>query len=173
MRNQAKPTSIEKDRTKLDRPDASISPHRTTSVAVSTLSKILKKAKPCATSDTQKRFKEKLRDKLKGGAEQQQRQYQMSNSSSIVMDVGSQKSYIDLNRSQMAVATEIEQYSRISVIRTALSSDIENTTFRENLSLGFYQESPMDYSPKSKFHSTGTLATSGGFEIGRNYAMVA
>lgn len=168
MRNQAKPTSIEKDR-----PAASISPHLNTSVAVSTLSKILKKAKPNATSDTQKRFKEKLRDKLKGG-DHQQRQFQLSNnSSSIVLDVGSQKSYIDLNRSQMAASTEIEQYSRISVIRTALSSDIENTSFRENLSLGFYQESPMDYSPKSKFHNTNTLVTNGGFEIGRNYAMVA
>lgn len=148
-------------------------------------SKMLKKARPA--TEQQRRFKEKLRDKLKGDQlqraaaqlqqHQQQQQYQQQQEQPqiIVTDLGSQKSYIDLT--PKLVASSLEQYSRISVIRTALSNQIgeqndgiDASSYGDLAMDSFYQEKPMDFSPKNKFNSASSGAR---FEMGRNYTMVS
>lgn len=62
----------------------------------------------------------------------------------IYLDAGSKKSYIDLTESRR----ETESYSRISVIQSvaAQSAADENVT-----SFNYYQEKPVDFSPKNKY----------------------
>lgn len=101
---------------------------------------------------------------------QQQQQQQQQEQQIIVTDLGSQKSYIDLT--PKLVASSLEQYSRISVIRTALSNQIgqnESSSYADLSMENFYQEKPMDFSPKNKF----TNGNTGGFEMGRNFTMVS
>ena len=135
----------------------------------SSIGKVLKKVKQ---SENQKKFKERLKEKLKNPDKV---------SESIITDVTSQKSYINLtNPSNYDCKNGSEQYSRISVIRSALSvqnntSDFETTlpspaAYASGATMGFYKEKPMDYSPKKKFPNNNTLSN---FEILTNYAIVA
>lgn len=68
------------------------------------------------------------------------------NQECIYLDVGSKKSYIDLTESRSEIDSS---YSRISVIRSigAKSHDDESH-------FGFYQEKPVDFSPKNKHHAS-------------------
>lgn len=142
-----KPT--EKSRPKPYRPDAS------TKATVNIVTKFLKKSKH-QQSDVPKKFKDKIKDKLKSACDDEPE--------SIVTDLSSQKCYYDLTKP--LVSTEnAENCSRISVIRTTVSSQI---SFDESKALFYHQEKPMDFSPKNKYLSNG-----GNFEISRNYAMVA
>lgn len=69
-----------------------------------------------------------------------------TNQECIFLDVGSKKSYIDLSDSR----TEIDSsYSRISVIRS-----VGAKTHDEATQFGFYQEKPVDFSPKNKHHAS-------------------
>ena len=63
----------------------------------------------------------------------------------IFLDAGSKKSYMDLTKSR----TENEPYPRMSVIRSVLSQ--AQSTNYEDCQFGFYQEKPVDFSPKNKF----------------------
>lgn len=146
MRN-IKPT--EKTRPKPYRPDA-------TKATVNIVTKFLKKSKH-QQSDVSKKFKDKIKDKLKSSCDDG------NEPESIVTDLSSQKCYYDLTK-QFVSNENAENCSRISVIRTTVSSQIG---YDESKAL-FYQEKPMDFSPKNKYLSNG-----GSFEISRNYAMVA
>lgn len=67
----------------------------------------------------------------------------------IFLDAGSKKSYIDLTESKAV----IEPYPRISVIRTVGSqspSPVKSDQFE------FYQEKPVDFSPKHKYKTEYT-----------------
>lgn len=64
----------------------------------------------------------------------------------IFLDVGSKKSYIDLTGSK---ASTTEPCPRISVIRTVSSS--QSPSESKNYELEFYQEKPVDFSPKHKY----------------------
>lgn len=64
----------------------------------------------------------------------------------IYLDVGSKKSYIDLSE----VKSSIEPYSRISVIRT-VGSQASSPSAKPNDEFEFYQEKPVDFSPKHKY----------------------
>lgn len=145
MRN-VKPT--EKIRPKQYRPDA-------TKATVSIVTKFLKKAKN-QTADVSKKFKDKIKDKLRSTSESHEPE-------SIVTDLSSQKCYYDLTK-PIANNEITENCSRISVIRTAVSTQ---RSFDDSKTI-FYQEKPVDFSPKNKYLSNGN-----GFEISRNYAMVA
>lgn len=145
MRN-IKPT--EKIRPKPYRPDA-------TKAAVNIVTKFLKKSK-YQQSDVSKKFKDKIKDKLKNASDSVEPE-------SIVTDLSSQKCYYDLTK-PLVNNENADNYSRISVIRTTVSNQIN---YDESKTL-FYQEKPMDFSPKNKYSSN-----SGSFEISRNYAMVA
>ncbi len=138
-----KPT--EKTRPKPYRPDA-------TKATVNIVSKFLKKSKQ---SDVAKKFKDKIKDKLKSTSESNEPE-------SIVTDLNSQKCYYDLTK-PLANSENTENCSRISVIRTTVSS------YDEPKETSFYQEKPMDFSPKNKYLSNNCSS----FEISRNYAMVA
>lgn len=145
-----KPT--EKSRPKPYRPDA-------TKATVNIVTKFLKKSKQQQQqqqSDVPKKFKDKIKDKLKSACDTNEPE-------SIVTDLSSQKCYYDLTKPVMSNENS-ENCSRISVIRTAVSSQIN---YDESKAL-FYQEKPMDFSPKNKY-----ISGSGNFEISRNYAMVA
>lgn len=145
MRN-VKPT--EKSRPKPYRPDA-------TKAAVNIVTKFLKKSKQ-QQSEVSKKFKDKIKDKLKSTSDSNEPE-------SIVTDLSSQKCYYDLTK-PLVNNENTENCSRISVIRTTVSSQIN---YDDSKAL-FYQEKPMDFSPKNKY-----LSHSGSFEISRNYAMVA
>lgn len=144
MRN-IKPT--EKSRTKPYRPDA-------TKAAVNIVTKFLKKSKNQQT-EVSKKFKDKIKDKLKSASDSNEPE-------SIVTDLSSQKCYYDLTKPSLVNNENTENCSRISVIRTTVSSQM---SYDESKSSLFYQEKPMDFSPKNKYLSS--------FEISRNYAMVA
>lgn len=182
MRNQIRPNVSSGERSKITRhhneSSSSSSSSSPPSKGLAGLTKILKKGKQ--HSEMQKRFKEKLRDKLCERGEQP----------SIVTDVSSQKSYIDLTNPVAHHAAALEQYSRISVIRTALSSkstsivagcsdaapvapSTDDGYGAADMAMGFYQEKPMDYSPKNKYHHNVATMPSNNFELSRNYAMVA
>lgn len=141
--------STEKSRPKPYRPDA-------TKATVNIVTKFLKKSKH-QQQDISKKFKDKIKDKLKSDPIEPE---------SIVTDLSSQKCYYDLTKPLVNnnCGENLENCSRISVIRTAVSSQIN---YDESKAL-FYQEKPMDFSPKNKYLSNGTS-----FEISRNYAMVA
>lgn len=62
----------------------------------------------------------------------------------IFLDAGSKKSYIDLTESKSAA----EPYPRISVIRTVGS---QSPQALKNEQFEFYQEKPVDFSPKHKY----------------------
>lgn len=64
----------------------------------------------------------------------------------IFLDVGSKKSYIDLTESRTDVDST---YSRISVIRSVGVKTHDDTSH-----FGFYQEKPVDFSPKNKHHAS-------------------
>lgn len=69
-----------------------------------------------------------------------------TNQECIFLDVGSKKSYIDLSESR----TEIDSpYSRISVIRSVGAKANDDASH-----FGFYQEKPVDFSPKNKHMPT-------------------
>lgn len=138
----------EKSRPKPYRPEA-------TKATVNIVTKFLKKSKH-QQSDISKKFKDKIKDKLKSSSDSNEPE-------SIVTDLSSQKCYYDLTK-QLVNNENTENCSRISVIRTTVSSQI---SYDESKAL-FYQEKPMDFSPKNKY-----LSNSGSFEISRNYAMVA
>lgn len=72
----------------------------------------------------------------------------------IFLDAGSKKSYIDLTESKAAAA---ESYSRISVIRTVGS---QSPPALKNDQFEFYQEKPVDFSPKHKYKTD--CSTNGG-----------
>lgn len=130
-------------------------PYRTdaTKATVNIVTKFLKKSKH---SEVSKKFKDKIKDKLKIASDSNEPE-------SIVTDLSSQKCYYDLTK-PLVTNENTENCSRISVIRTTVSSQIG---YDESKAL-FYQEKPMDFSPKNKYLSNG-----GNFEISRNYAMVA
>lgn len=67
----------------------------------------------------------------------------------IFLDAGSKKSYIDLTE---AKATN-EPFPRISVIRTVGS---QSPSASQNDHFEFYQEKPVDFSPKHKYKSEFT-----------------
>lgn len=153
-----------------------------------------------------KRFKEKLRDKLRAAKDgvddskhlmpmdfqthnylDEHRRYQQD----IVMDSGSQKSYIQLMNPVIGETpkhvsnsdyAQSMPYSRCSVIRTTVTSPMSNHSAHEcpmddhSVEVtGFYdqQESPVDFSPQSKFAQNNN-SRSNGFEIvRRSYMMVA
>lgn len=64
----------------------------------------------------------------------------------IYLDVGSKKSYIDLSEAK----SSNEPYSRISVIRSVKSQALPSPKSNE---FEFYQEKPVDFSPKHKYKS--------------------
>lgn len=74
----------------------------------------------------------------------------------IYLDAGSKKSYIDLTESKAAA----ESYSRISVIRTVGS---QSPPALKSDQFEFYQEKPVDFSPKHKFKTE--CSNSGGKNI--------
>lgn len=114
----------------------------------------------------------------------------------VTTDSGSQKSYIDLSHSPVP---RMEHYSRISVIRSVVSNDpgpisgqmtlthqrqldrtgvsaqgqhdnATNSDKDTHMSMGFYQEMPMDFSPKA----TSSFATNSGSSFGiAKYAVIA
>lgn len=67
----------------------------------------------------------------------------------IILDVGSKKSYIDLTESKATV----EPYPRISVIRTVGS---QSPPALKSDQFEFYQEKPVDFSPKHKYKTDYT-----------------
>lgn len=72
----------------------------------------------------------------------------------IYLDVGSKKSYIDLSDAKASN----EPYSRISVIRT-IGSQSSSPSAKPNDEFQFYQEKPVDFSPKHKYKSDFMNAT--------------
>lgn len=147
------------------------------------------------SSELQKRFKEKLRDKLRGGCCGKEDEVD------IVMDTGSQKSYIQLmNPVRGDPHYQLPEnggdlrnsatYSRCSVIRSATSACDEhehlppqldqdrylenNVSFFSNHHLNHnhhsmhLQEKPVDFSPKNKFATTGSGNSGGGNGSGPN-----
>lgn len=108
---------------------------------------------------------------------------------SIVMDYGSKKSYIDLTAKPQTypplddVPKEHEHFSRISVIRSAISTTNSISDQSTNICydddspmVGFYQEKPMDFSPRNKYQNNGTgggILLQNKFEMSsRNYAVM-
>lgn len=81
------------------------------------------------------------------------------NQECISIDSGSKKSYIDLSK----IKTENDQYSRMSVIRTIVAPATNNFEQYEE----FYQEKPVDFSPKNKYKTECTNSTI--MDISRNY----
>lgn len=104
---------------------------------------------------------------------------------SIVMDYGSQKSYMNLttktSNHPLDTSKELEKFSRISVIRSAASvttavpilSESNNNNYADDISMGLYQETPMDFSPRSKYVTGSDMLIANKFEIStRNYALL-
>lgn len=70
----------------------------------------------------------------------------------IYLDVGSKKSYMDLTESRI----DTEPFPRISVIRTVASqssSPSSSPSIMASDQFDFYQEKPVDFSPKHKYKS--------------------
>lgn len=163
-------------------------------------------ASAVTSSELQKRFKEKLRDKLRSSAKDDRTADEMDqpchldhHRPDIVMDTGSQKSYIQLmnpvrTAGPMLVNSDLHQpvtYSRCSVIRSSVSTaplEEHNGNHSGRYvadTVSFYhhhhQEKPMDFSPKNKFAGSSGASNGGGggngggsgFEMVLNYTMVA
>lgn len=124
--------------------------------------KSMKKSTADATTHS-KKIKEKMVNIL---CDKEIQNHSISNQECIIMDVGSKKSYIDLTESRK----ETESYSRISVIRSvAAQSPNYETQF------DFYQEKPVDFSPKHKYKNELSNHSSNEnnnnlMEISRQYA---
>lgn len=73
----------------------------------------------------------------------------MNNQECIFLDVGSKKSYIDLTESRAEI--DSSSYSRISVIRSVGAKTHDDASH-----FGFYQEKPVDFSPKNKHHASSS-----------------
>ncbi|XP_031618417.1 zinc finger protein 354C [Contarinia nasturtii] len=73
----------------------------------------------------------------------------------IILDAGSKKSYIDLTESK--ATTAVEPYPRISVIRTVSS---QSPPAMKTDQFEFYQEKPVDFSPKHKYKTDSTTNNS-------------
>lgn len=76
----------------------------------------------------------------------------------IYLDAGSKKSYIDLTK----VSSDVDLYPRMSVIRTVVSTPTNYDGLNE-----FYQEKPVDFSPKNKLKNDCSTNL---IDISRNYA---
>lgn len=144
------------------------------------------------TNELQKRFKEKLRDKLRGGQCVKEEELHAAD---IVMDSSSQKSYIQLMspirpdqpHPQLAEHGDNSichqaSYSRCSVIRSASDASpshiIDHQDRYSDNNVAFFQnhhhhhhhqlhlqDKPVDFSPKNKF-SASNGNTSGGANSG-------
>lgn len=80
----------------------------------------------------------------------------------IILDAGSKKSYIDLTESK---ATN-EQYPRISVIRTV---GTQSPSALKTDQFEFYQEKPVDFSPKHKYKTDYTSNTNKTISLPNQY----
>lgn len=79
------------------------------------------------------------------------------NQECIFLDSGSKKSYMELTK----IKSEKDQYPRMSVIRTIVAP----TNFEPYEE--FYQEKPVDFSPKNKYKTECSSSTI--MDISRNY----
>lgn len=145
------------------------------------ISKIMKKNRLpnlCTTDIRDDIKKEEVFDKSISKAPQE----------SIVMDYRSQKSYMDLttktSNHPLDSSKELEKFSRISVIRSAASatavpvifsnqSESNNNNYADDISMGLYQEKPMDFSHRNKYATGSDMLVANKFEIStRNYALL-
>lgn len=171
MRNHLK--TADRDNHKIDKPLDQTNSNSNKNPSSLIVAKLLKKRRSSSFSATiedssTRKLKEKSTNQLSNIDDGNKRIEQES----IVMDYGSQKSYMDLTNP--ISKGNLENFSRISVIRTALSGGgtnqlIDNNNYEPLPSFSFYQEKPMDFSPKNKFPNN----CNGNFEITRNYAVIA
>lgn len=84
----------------------------------------------------------------------------------IILDAGSKKSYIDLTESK--ATTAVEPYPRISVIRTVSS---QSPPAMKTEQFDFYQEKPVDFSPKHKYKSDLTITAAKGGNSNKNHSL--
>lgn len=82
----------------------------------------------------------------------------------IYLDAGSKKSYIDLTESKATV----EPYPRISVIRTVSSS--QSPPAMKTDQFEFYQEKPVDFSPKHKYKTDFTSNSAKNSSLSNQYS---
>lgn len=80
----------------------------------------------------------------------------------IILDAGSKKSYIDLTESKAT----IEPYPRISVIRTV---GTQSPSALKTDQFEFYQEKPVDFSPKHKYKTDYTSNTNKTISLPNQY----
>lgn len=147
MRNHTKP---EKEKTKSTKQESSGTKLSTAQIN----SKGLKKSPSDSNTALAKKLKEKSMD-----SQQHDIPESFDNQQSIFLDAGSKKSYMDLTSSK----NEAEPYPRISVIRSVCSQ----SSNYEQCQFGYYQEKPVDFSPKNKFKSE---CSNNLIEISRQYA---
>lgn len=84
----------------------------------------------------------------------------------IYHDIGSKKSYIDLSESRR----EAESYSRISVIQSVAAQTSPATECCRS-DIDYFQEKPVDFSPKNKFKTEySTNDSNNMIDIPRQYA---
>lgn len=81
----------------------------------------------------------------------------VNNQESIFLDAGSKKSYMELSK----VRNESDQFPRMSVIMSVTPPNNYNAIGE------FYQEKPVDFSPKNKYK---TECSTNLMDISRNYA---